>query len=80
MSQLHIYVPDDLAEKLKENARTQGLSLSRYVSNIVQKEFCTGWPALFFTEVVGGWKGEPLRRPDQGDFEQREEFDVPARH
>jgi hypothetical protein len=27
------------------------------------------WPEGFFEEVVGGWKGEPLERPDQGWFE-----------
>jgi len=27
------------------------------------------WPERFFEEVVGGWKGEPLERPDQGRLE-----------
>lgn len=31
-----------------------------------------GWPSWFFTEVVGGWKGEPLIREPQGEYEARE--------
>ena len=31
-----------------------------------------GWPAGFFEEVIGGWVGEPLERPDQGEYEIRE--------
>ena len=31
-----------------------------------------GWPSGFFQEVIGGWVGEPLERPDQGEYEIRE--------
>ena len=31
----------------------------------------TKLPREFFTEVVGGWKGEPLRREDEGGHEIR---------
>ena len=30
------------------------------------------WPEGFFEEVVGGWKGEPLDRPEQGQAERRD--------
>jgi len=32
-----------------------------------------GLPDYFFQDVVGGWSGD-LVRPDQGDFETREEL------
>ena len=32
-----------------------------------------GWPDRFFEEVVGEWAGG-LERPDQGDYEVREDF------
>ena len=32
-----------------------------------------GWPDGFFEEVVGGWVGD-LERPDQGNYEVREDF------
>jgi hypothetical protein len=33
-----------------------------------------GWPSNFFTEVIGGWQGEPLVREPQGDYETRDEL------
>lgn len=30
-----------------------------------------GWSPGFFEEVAGGWQGEPLERPAQGDYEER---------
>jgi hypothetical protein len=34
------------------------------------------WPEAFFEEVVGGWKGEPLERPDLGRFEPVEAIEL----
>ncbi|MES1026608.1 hypothetical protein ABN584_27320 [Gloeocapsa sp. BRSZ] len=31
-----------------------------------------GWNPGFFEEVIGGWVGEPLERPEQGEYETRE--------
>ncbi len=33
------------------------------------------WPSGFFDEVAGGWRGEPLIREDQGQYEVREELE-----
>lgn len=33
-----------------------------------------GWMPGFFEEVIGGWVGEPLERPEQGDYEIREQL------
>ncbi|NCT22398.1 hypothetical protein GW781_14750 [bacterium] len=33
-----------------------------------------GWPPEFFSEIVGGWQGEPLVREPQGDYETRDEL------
>lgn len=33
-----------------------------------------GWPPGFFEETYGAWKGEPLERLPQGEYETREEF------
>ena len=32
----------------------------------------TGWLPGFFEEVIGSWAGEPLVRPEQGEYEVRE--------
>ena len=72
MAQLHLYVPDRMAEELRQKARAKGLSVSRYLARLVRRELGTGWPKDFFKKVVGGWKGEPLERPSQGELENRE--------
>lgn len=33
-----------------------------------------GWMPGFFEEVIGGWLGEPLERPEQGEYEIREQI------
>jgi hypothetical protein len=33
-----------------------------------------GWMTGFFEEVIGGWVGEPLTRPEQGEYETREQL------
>lgn len=74
MPQLHFYVPDDVAEAVKSRAKSQGRSLSGYLAQLVRDEVAAGWPAGFFDEIVGGWRGRPLRRPRQGKAERREEL------
>ena len=72
MPQLHFYVPENTAEELRKRAEAQGLSLSRYLASLVEREAPSAWPADFFDQVVGGWKGAPLERPPQGTFEERD--------
>jgi hypothetical protein len=74
MPQLHLYVPDDVAERLREKAKAKNMSLSKYLSEIVQRETQSGWPEGYFEEVIGGWQGEPLERPPQLELEEREPF------
>ncbi|MBE9095621.1 hypothetical protein [Tychonema sp. LEGE 07203] len=33
-----------------------------------------GWPPGFFETVIGSWEGEPLVRPEQLEYEIREEL------
>ncbi|MFZ5909030.1 MAG: hypothetical protein ACOYYU_03335 [Chloroflexota bacterium] len=35
----------------------------------------SGWPDLFFTEIIGGWEGVPLVRESQGSYETRSKFE-----
>ncbi len=72
MPQLHFYVPEETAEELRKRAEAEGISLSRYLANLVRSKAPSGWPERFFEEVVGGWKGEPLERSPQGEYEYRE--------
>jgi hypothetical protein len=74
MPQLHLYVPKELAKEVARRARSQGVSVSRFLADLVRREVAIGWPRGYFEEVAGGWVGEPLERPDQGVYELREEL------
>ena len=73
MPQLHLYVPDTTAELLRKRAEQRGLSLSKYLAEVVRREVDGGWPEGFFEDVLGAWEGE-LSRPPQGSYEEREDL------
>ncbi len=75
MPQLHLYLPEPLAEKVKQKARQSGLSTSKYLAELIKRDVDAGWPEAFFTEVAGGWQGEPLERPLQGEIELRDNLE-----
>lgn len=72
MPQLHLYIPDDLAERIQNEAQAANVSVSRYLAELVRREMTPEWPEGYFEEVIGGWQGEPLLRAPQGEFEERE--------
>jgi len=72
MPQLHCYVPDDIAEIIKERARARGLSVSQYLALLATADAEAGWPPGYFENVIGKWHGEPLVRPAQGEYETRD--------
>ena len=74
MPQLHCYVQDELAKKLQDKAQQAHLSVSKYLSLLIEKEVDSQWPEGYF-ERLGGWEGDTLERPDQGEYEQRLSFD-----
>ncbi len=74
MAQLHLYVPDDVAAEVARKASSRGLSVSKYLAELVKKEVSHEWPPGFFDEVVGGWVGDPMTRAPQGRLELRDEL------
>jgi hypothetical protein len=72
MPQLHCYVPEDVAEIIRRRARARRLSASQYLAKLAEQDAAVGWPASYFENVIGGWKGDPLVRPPQGEYEERE--------
>jgi hypothetical protein len=70
--QLHLYLPNDMADEVKRRARAKRMSVSSYLAELVQSRIADDWPEDFFTKVVGGWQGKPLKRPPQPRFEARE--------
>jgi plasmid stability protein len=58
MSQLNVYVPDDLEAKVRKEAARRGLSVSAFVTELVRKEVSINeWPPGFF-ELAGSWVGD----------------------
>ena len=74
MPQLHLYVPKELANEVARRAQSRGMSVSRFLADLVRREVTSGWPVGYFEAVAGGWVGEALERPDQGSYELREEL------
>ena len=72
MPQLHLYVPDEIAAQVTAQAKARGISVSKLLAEMVHRDIGKGWPDGFFEEVAGGWKGEPLERPDQLTLEERD--------
>lgn len=75
MPQLHCYVPDVVAQKVQRRAAAAGVSTSRYLADLIKEKVGADWPAGYFERVVGGWEGEPLERPAQGEFESRDSLE-----
>jgi hypothetical protein len=68
---MHLYVPEDVAQRLRARARARRMPVSRLLAEIIKRELGDGWPEGYFECVVGGWSGEPLERPAQGEPDAR---------
>jgi hypothetical protein len=79
MPQLHFYVPEETAERIRQEVQAAGLSISQYLATLVKREIHSTRPEGFFEEVVGGWQGEPLQRGEQGHYEARDQLQFQGR-
>ncbi len=72
MAQLHCYVPEELAQQAQRKASQSGLSLSRYLAELVKRDagVSAGWPEGYF-DIFGKWEGAPLERPAAAPLEER---------
>jgi len=73
MAQLHCYVPEELAEQAQRRAEQAGLSLSRYLAELVKRDAQanSGWPKGYF-DLFKPIEGAELERPPQGIADERE--------
>ena len=44
MPQLHFYLPEDIAKRVRDNAEHLGQSTSSYVAGIVKEKVQSSWP------------------------------------
>jgi hypothetical protein len=58
MAQVTIYLPDELADRLRREAKKAGTSLSGYIATLATRKPARGrWPAGF-EQLYGSWEGE----------------------
>ena len=70
----------EAGDSIELNSRADIQALGRAISRrgterLDQEKGSNQWPDGYFETVFGGWQGDPLVRPEQGEFEQRESFD-----
>jgi len=64
MSQVTLYLPDDVARQLRAEARRKKRSLSAYMTELVRERLHpTTWPKSFL-DAAGSWEGEFPEIPD----------------
>ncbi len=74
MTQLYCYVPEKTADLFRKKAKQAHFSTSKYLALLVKNEIAEEWPENYF-DLFGSWEGEPLKRPNQGEFEERLDLD-----
>lgn len=59
MSQLNIYVPNEMEKAIRAEAKKESKSLSAYLMDVVRGHLQHDkWQDGFFRKVVGGWQGD----------------------
>ncbi len=70
MSQLTIYLPDELERELRAAAKRSGQSVSAYIAQLAgRRRVARAWPREFL-DTFGGW---------EGDFDEPEDLPLEAR-
>ena len=75
MTQLQCDIPAETAARLQRKAKEMNLSVSKYITQLLQKDLRTneelardnGWPEGIF-DLYGSGKDDPIERPDQNEF------------
>lgn len=57
MSQLAIYIDDQLAERLDKAVKASGKSKSKWVADAIKRSLQDHWPKGFF-ELAGSWEDD----------------------
>ncbi|MBI2336025.1 MAG: hypothetical protein HYU97_04610 [Deltaproteobacteria bacterium] len=73
MSQLNVYVPNELEKEIRRLAKRERQSLSRFLTEVLKNKIGQKkkWDKDFFTKVVGGWVG-PFPKIEREIAEERD--------
>ena len=73
MGQVTIYLDDEIEQKVRAAAESDGVSVSKWISQRVQKDARANWPASV-RELAGAWpdlpSAEQIRRPSSKDVKR----------
>lgn len=58
MGQVTLYLDDETEAKMREAAKSAGLSQSRWVMNLIRERTATEWPASI-AKLKGAWADMP---------------------
>jgi hypothetical protein len=72
MAQLHFYIPDDLAERVKARAAQARMPVSRYVAELVKREVGSGWPKDYFKRIASRSSAAVIVHEPSGPPEERQ--------
>lgn len=76
MGQVTIYLEDELAGKMRENAKVEGVSQSQWIARLIEEKLATTWPEPV-RRLAGAWSDFPeaeALRQGQGEDVLREPF------
>ncbi len=69
MSQLTVYLDDDIIKKINLAAKLEHDSISKWVKNKLTEAINNQWPQNYF-DLFGSLADDELKRPAQTDFNQ----------
>jgi len=69
MSQVSLYLEQEILETARRNARLESISLSKYVSRALVKQAESGWPQGYW-ELFGALKDDTFVCPVDVPFDQ----------
>lgn len=74
MAQLNFYVPDEVEEAIRREAKAHRKTISSYLSEVIKGHVLHDkWQKDFFTKVVGKWRGD-FPAIEKLDYEKRDEL------
>lgn len=76
MAQVTIYIPNDLESQVKDMAASLNISISKFISNILEQKVQNEWSSSS-RELAGSWGDFPTLeeiRSNQGQDVEREAF------
>ncbi len=75
MAQLHCYVPDEVANRIRRQAAQAGMSVSRYLAELACRDAGPEWPEGYAARVFRCPEGGNMERTVQGEYEARTDLE-----